>query len=310
MNGFPKSCLDSDRALPREIESPSILTQPGGFPPIPIHTGTDLLTIGRGRRALICPNIGIVANENLALFLALLTGVSLGSLGGGGSIVTLPILVYVAGIAPQSAVGMSMTIVGGTSLVGSYLHWRRGNFLPKAALLFSAMGIVGAYLGSIGTHLVSSSALMLLFSGLMLIIGTFMLAGRRPSSASRVTCSTYRCIPCGLAVGLVTGFLGVGGGLVIVPALVWFAGLDAKRAIGTSLGIIAVNSAAGLAGQLRFTHWDWSLTGKFLACSLIGMGFGIRIAKRAPDRVLRNAFAIVVLGVAAAIGWQVTRHGL
>ena len=93
-----------------------------------------------------------------------------------------------------------------------------------------------------------------------------------------------------------------------MPALVWFAGLDAKRAIGTSLGIIAVNSAAGLAGQLRYTHWDWSLTGEFLACSLIGMGLGIPIARRAPERILRKAFAVAVLGVAIAIARQTWGH--
>ena len=95
---------------------------------------------------------------------------------------------------------------------------------------------------------------------------------------------------------------------MIVPALVWFAGLDAKRAIGTSLGIIAVNSAAGLAGQLHYTQWDWSLTGKFVVCSLIGMGLGIPIARRAPERALRKAFAVVVLTVAVSIGWQLLGH--
>ena len=247
--------------------------------------------------------------ENIALLLALLIGVPLGALGGGGSIVTLPILVYVAGIAPKSAVGMSMAIVGGTSFLGSYLHWRSGNFLPRPAVLFSAAGILGAYLGSAGTHLVSSSVLMLLFSGLMVGVGTLMLAEKRPSSPSTVTPSAFRCIPSGFAVGLLTGFLGIGGGFLIVPALVWFAGFDAKRAIGTSLGIIVVNSAVGLAGQLRYTQWDWPLTGKFLASSLIGMGLGIRIARRAPERALRKAFAIVVLGAAVAVAWQVLGHG-
>ncbi|MBZ5633323.1 MAG: sulfite exporter TauE/SafE family protein [Acidobacteriia bacterium] len=246
--------------------------------------------------------------EYLALLLALLIGLSLGALGSGGSIVTLPILVYVAGIEPKAAVGMSMAIVGGTSLLGGYFHWRSGNFLLKPALLFSATGIVGAYLGSGGTHLVSSSVLLLLFSGLMLVVAARMLGGAQVLRSSDVTCSTYRCIASGFAVGLVTGFLGVGGGFLIVPALVWFAGLDAKRAIGTSLGIIAANSAAGLAGQLRYTHWDWPLTGTFLACSLIGMGLGIPIARRAPERALRKAFAIVVLAVAVAIGWQVLGH--
>jgi uncharacterized protein len=249
-----------------------------------------------------------MAGENAALVLALLIGISLGALGSGGSIVTLPILVYVAGVAPKSAVGMSMAIVGGTSFLGSYFHWRSGNFVPKAALLFSATGILGAYLGSIGTHMVSSSVLMLSFSLLMLVVGTLMLSGKQSVSASNATCSPYRCIPAGFVVGLVTGFMGVGGGFLIVPALVWFAGLDAKRAIGTSLSIIAVNSAAGLAGQLHYTQWDWSLTSKFVVCSLIGMGLGIPIARRAPERALRKAFAVVVLAVAVSIGWQLIGH--
>ena len=249
-----------------------------------------------------------MAGSTSALFLALLIGVSLGALGSGGSIVTLPILVYVAGVSPRSAVGMSMAIVGGTSFLGAYLHWRSGNFVPKAVLLLSATGILGAYLGAIGTQLVSSSVLMLLFSALMLLVGGLMLAGKPPSSTANTQCHPYRCIPVGFLVGLVTGFLGVGGGFLIVPALVWFAGLDAKKAIGTSLGIIGINSAAGLIAQLNYVQWDWLLTGKFAVCSLIGMGLGIPIARWAPEQTLRKAFGIVVLAVATAIGWQVLHH--
>lgn len=246
-----------------------------------------------------------MASENIALLLALLIGISLGAIGGGGSILTLPILVYVAGVAPKSAVGMSMAIVGGTSALGSYFHWRNGNFLLKPALLFGCTGVLGAYVGAAGTHLFPSSLLMLLFSGLMFLVGALMLAGKRPAGASQVCYSAYRCVSSGFAVGLVGGFLGIGGGFLIVPALVWFAGLDTKRAMGTSLGIIAINLTAGLAGQLRYANWDWPLTCKFLAFALIGMGLAIPIAKRAPEPALRKAFAIVVLGVAVAIGWQV-----
>jgi uncharacterized membrane protein YfcA len=249
-----------------------------------------------------------MADSTIALLLALLIGVSLGALGSGGSIVTLPILVYVAGVSPKSAVGMSMAIVGGTSFLGAYFHWRSGNFVPKAVLLLSATGILGAYLGAIGTHRVSSSVLMFLFSILMLLVGVRMLAGKPPISASNARCDPYRCIPLGFVVGLVTGFLGVGGGFLIVPALVWFAGLDAKKAIGTSLGIITVNSAAGLAAQLHYTQWDWLLTGKFVSCSLIGMGLGIPIARWAPEQALRKAFGVVVLAVAGAIGWHLLGH--
>lgn len=249
-----------------------------------------------------------MAGEDLALLLAVFIGVSLGALGSGGSIVTLPILVYIAGVAPRSAVGMSMAIVGGTSVLGSYFHWRNGNFLPKPAVLFGATGIVGAYIGSAATHLVSPSTLMLLFSGLMFVVGARMISSKELSDQSALRCSTARCVPSGFAVGLITGFLGVGGGFLIVPALVWFAGVETREAIGTSLGIIAVNSAAGLAGQLRYTSWDWLLTGKFLACSLIGMGIGIPIARYAHEKILRRVFAAVVIAVAAAIAWRALGH--
>jgi uncharacterized membrane protein YfcA len=203
---------------------------------------------------------------------------------------------------------MSLSIVGATSLLGCYFHWRHGNFRSRPALLFGATGILGAYIGSIGTHLVSSSLLMLLFAAIMLAVGVRMLAAKPPVIAPNGECHLYRCIPGGFVVGLVTGFLGVGGGFLIVPALVWFAGLDARRAIGTSLGIIAVNSASGLAGQLRYAHWDWHLTGEFLLGSLIGMGFGVAIVRRAPDRGLRKAFAAAVIVVGLAIAWQVLGH--
>jgi uncharacterized membrane protein YfcA len=124
------------------------------------------------------------------------------------------------------------------------------------------------------------------------------LAAREPVSESR---SSVQCRGD-------PGCVGVRGGFLIVPALVWFAGLGARRAIGTSLGIIAVNSAAGLAGQLRYTQWDWQMTARFVVCSLIGMGLGIPVATRAPQRSLRRAFAVVVLALAVAIAWRELSH--
>jgi uncharacterized protein len=246
-----------------------------------------------------------MGGEIPGLLLAVLIGVSLGALGSGGSIVTLPVLVYVVGVAPKSAVGMSMSIVGGTSLVGCLLHWRRGNFLPRTALLFCATGIPAAYIGSLATHTVSSSTLLLLFAGLMLIVGSLMLLNKRPhAETSTAPCATD-CLAIGLGVGLITGFLGVGGGFLIVPALIWFGGVDTRRAIGTSLGIIAVNSAGGLAGQLRYAHWDWSIAGKFFLCSMVGMALGIAICHKMPTKALSKAFACAVLAVAVGIGWQV-----
>jgi uncharacterized membrane protein YfcA len=243
--------------------------------------------------------------ETVGLFLAILIGVSLGALGSGGSIVTLPILVYVVGIDPKAAVGMSLSIVGATSLVGCGFHWLQGNFCARSGLLFGATGICGSWIGSMGTHLISSTMLMLSFSAIMLIVGGRMARSRTAGIEASGECDVYRSTGVGFVVGLVTGFLGVGGGFLIVPALLWFAGLGMKKAIGTSLGIIALNSASGLVGQLRYSHWDWHITGEFLLCSLAGMGVGIAVAKRTPVRVLRRAFSFVVIVVGVAIAWRV-----
>jgi uncharacterized membrane protein YfcA len=248
-----------------------------------------------------------MTSQHFALLLSLLIGVSLGALGGGGSIITLPVLVYVAGIAPKAAIGMSMAIVGGTSLLGSYLHSRKGNFALRTAIYFCLAGMVGAYLGSMGTHLVSSKLLLLLFAGLMFVVGTLMFLGRQPKVHPGAAHSPAICLPTGFLVGVMTGFLGVGGGFLIVPALVWLTGLDTKKAVGTSLAIIAFNSASGLAGQARYAHWDWALTAQFVVAALAGMGLGVSIATRSPDRSLRKGFAVMVLVVAAAMTWRVLR---
>ncbi|MGA3189471.1 MAG: sulfite exporter TauE/SafE family protein [Bryobacteraceae bacterium] len=239
----------------------------------------------------------------LALGLAALIGIALGVLGGGGSIVTMPVLVYVAGIDPKTAVGMSLAIVGGTSLAGSYLHYREQNFHGKAAGLFGASGIVGAYFGAMLTHLVRSSVLMLSFAGLMLLVGILMLAGK-PNRGGRCECHTWRCLVVGALVGSLTGFLGVGGGFLILPALVFTAGVETKKAIGSSLAIIAFNAAAGLLGQLRYIHIDWRLTLLFLIASLMGMAFGLAIVRRIPEHNLRLAFGCALLVIGGLIAYK------
>jgi uncharacterized membrane protein YfcA len=239
-----------------------------------------------------------------ALAFALLIGITLGTLGGGGSIVTMPILVYVAGIDPKTAVGMSLVIVGGASLIGSYLHYRERNFHGKATILFAVSGVVSAYFGAMFTHLVRPSVLMLCFAALMFAVGALMLVGR-PDQGGQCQSLTWRCLLAGALVGGLTGFLGVGGGFLIVPALVFTAGIETKKAIGSSLAVIALNSAAGLLGQLRYIHINWRLTLLFLLVSLIGMGAGLAIVRRIPAQKLRFAFActLIVLG-----GWIAFRN--
>jgi uncharacterized membrane protein YfcA len=237
------------------------------------------------------------------MVLATFVGLSLGALGSGGSIITIPILVYVAGIAAETAVGMSLVIVGTTSLLGSALHFRKGNVAIRTALLFAATGIIGSYLGSAGTHLVARRTLMLLFSVVMLIVARVMwrgAAGLRRGDSVQVE----RCLLAGFGVGLLTGFLGIGGGFLIVPALVLFAGLDARVAAGTSLLIIALNSSSGLLGQLRFVGIDWGLLAGFLIFAIGGMLVGCNLSTRLAEGMLRRIFAttILVIGLAVGIG--------
>ncbi|GAC1652664.1 MAG: hypothetical protein NVS9B15_13230 [Acidobacteriaceae bacterium] len=239
-------------------------------------------------------------SQGLAFLFALIIGLSLGALGSGGSIVTLPVLVYVAHINPKSAVGMSMAIVGATSMVAAFLHWQRGRFHKKAALLLGVTGMGGAYLGSAFTHLVSSSTLLLMFAAIMLTVGLIMLRGGF-QGLTPGECRPLRCAAVGAAVGVLTGFLGVGGGFLIVPALVLFAGLDTKKAVGTSLAIIAMNSFSGLFGQLRYASVDWQLTAGFTVLALAGMLIGLALSSRVSEPALRRAFAVLLLIVAVTV---------
>jgi hypothetical protein len=236
----------------------------------------------------------------LALVLAIVIGLSLGMLGGGGAIVTLPVLVYVAGIPTQQAVGMSIAVVGATSLIGSVVQYLRGHFHVQATVLFTLTGMVGAYFGAGLTHLLPPSVLLLLFACLMLVVGGVMLRGRRATDGTG-ECRPLRCLMIGAAVGVLTGFLGVGGGFLLVPTLVFFAGLDMRRAVGSSLAIIALNSIAGLVGHLRYTALDWGLTASFLVVALIGMWLGLALAGRIPEQTLRKLFAGFVLAVAGVL---------
>lgn len=243
----------------------------------------------------------MLPEQQIAVSIAFFIGILLGTMGSGGSIVTLPVLVYVAGIRPQSAIPMSMVIIGTASVLAAYLHARRGNFHRKAALLLGTTGIIGAYFGSSGTHLVSSTTLMLIFAALLLVVGGLMFRGL-VEGLPPSTCRPIRCLLLGAFVGLLTGFLGVGGGFLIVPALIFFAGLETKVAVGTSLAIIALNSAAGLLGQIRYVELDWGQTLVFTGVTLAGMLVGLKLGERLSEETLRRAFASVLIAVAVIVG--------
>lgn len=247
----------------------------------------------------------------LALLLALTIGISLGLLGSGGSIITLPVLVYVAHVPASQAVGMSLAVVGGTTLVGSILGARSGLVHGKAALLFSVTGVVGASVGSQLTHLVSEPVLLLIFAGLMIVVALRMFRARPEGlTDEHAECHWSSCTATGLFVGFLTGFLGVGGGFLIVPALLFLARVPLKRAIATSLVIITVTSAAGLFGHLRRTHFDWGIALMFLVLAIIGMLAGRRFARHIEAERLRYWFAWFVLAVAVFViaeNWKAFR---
>jgi uncharacterized membrane protein YfcA len=234
----------------------------------------------------------------LALTLAAGIGLSLGLLGSGGSIITLPVLVYAGGINPKEAVPMSLAIVGGTSLAGAVIKMREGQVSPRAALTFAGAGIPTAVLGAQLTPLVSPTVLLLLFALLMFLVAGRMLMGGNESLTAAPECRPARCLAAGGTVGVLTGFLGVGGGFLIVPAMVIAARMPLKVAIGSSLAVIAVNSFAGLAGQLRHTTFDWTLAMAFLALAVAGMFGGIWLSRIIAAPSLRRWFAWFVIAVA------------
>lgn len=238
----------------------------------------------------------------IALILAVGIGLSLGLLGSGGSIVTLPVLVYVAGVPVASAVGMSLAIVGGASAVGAWLKHRQGLVHGRAALLFGVTGMVGAVAGAQFTRLVAPAVLMLLFATLMAVIAVRMLAQRGDEAVEPLPdCRPVRCGVAGLGVGLLTGFLGVGGGFLLVPAMILFARLPMATAAGTSLAVIAANSFAGLLGHLNHGGFDGRLTVGFLGAALLGMTGGVRMGRAISTEKLRRAFGWFVLAVAAFV---------
>jgi uncharacterized protein len=234
----------------------------------------------------------------LGLILSAAIGLSLGLVGAGGSIITVPVLVYALGIPPHRAIGMSLAVVGSTALIGALLHHRKGAVSWKTGSIFAASGIVSAYLGSKLTRLVSSPVLMLLFAGLMLVAATLMLTRGQPADEKPHVPSPPREALAGFGVGFLTGFLGVGGGFLIVPALHVFGGLPIKMAIGTSLFVIGINCAAGLVGHITAGAMDWKMTAIVTGLAVAGALAGTALSDRFHPKGLRRMFAWLVLAVA------------
>lgn len=236
--------------------------------------------------------------DNLWLQLALGFGIggSLGLLGGGGSILTVPALVYLLGQTPQMAVTTSLAIVGVNSAMGAFFHRAQGTLNWRVALLFGGAGMAAAYATAALSNRLSADFIMVAFALLMLVIGLLVIFRRPPAEAEEPEhLSLVKILASGIGVGLLTGILGVGGGFLIVPALVMLVGLPIRQAVGTSLVVIAMNSLAGFAGHLGYGKLDLPSLAIFVVAGLAGTFSGARLAHRLPAVLLRQSFGVFVI---------------
>jgi len=243
----------------------------------------------------------------LAIPIGLLIGLSLGALGGGGSILTVPALVYLLGLSPHQATTASLLVVGIAAISGAITHARAGRASVRTGAIFGLLGVAGSYAGSLASATVPANALLAGFGGLMLAVVATMIARRRMPSLSRppghpreggrrvaVVAATAT------GVGVVTGFFGVGGGFVVVPALVLVLGFGMPAAAGTSLIVVAVDSAAALAARAGHALFalDWALVGAFAGAAVLGTLAGTRLAGRVSPERLSAAFTLLIIAVA------------
>ena len=239
----------------------------------------------------------------LGIILSLLMGGTLGLLGGGGSILAVPILVYVFGMDAKPALATSLLVVAVSSAIGATQHARRGNVWLRAALTFGGVAMVGAYGGARLAAFVPSHVLLLLFAGLLAVTATVMLRnagpGRRVPEPPPATFP--RLAAEGLGVGMLTGLLGAGGGFLIVPVLTTLGGLPMHAAVGTSLLVIALNAGTALLGYLAHVSLDGRIAALVTVAAVIGSLLGGSVAARFPAATLRRAFAGLVLAMGVAI---------
>ncbi len=245
----------------------------------------------------------------LAIPLGLLVGVTLGTLGGGGSILTVPALVYAIGESPQRATTASLVIVGVTALTGAAGHARAGRVRWGSGLAFGVIGVGGSVLGSALNNLVNPNVLLLAFAGLVLLTAAVMMqrsARRRstPRSASRAAGGgptvkrMLEVVVVGSMVGFMTGFFGVGGGFVVVPGLVLALGFSMPEAVGTGLLVIAINSVIALAARGGVGSLDWAIVAPFAVAAMAGSLVGYRVAGRVPAAQLERIFAVLLVVLA------------
>lgn len=296
----------------------------------PSYVGMDGGVMIGGMKSLV------LSRAVLASPLGFLIGVSLGALGGGGSILAVPALVYAAGQSPKAATTTSLVVVGAISLGGMVAHWRAGRVKFGSGLIFGLAGVGGSLVGSALNRMVNPQLLLLTFAGLMVVAAWRMVASQRARSAvaaevdggsdqrvdsvpgegavltapprSRPGLATVvKVIVVGSIVGFMTGFFGVGGGFVVVPGLVLALGFEMPIAVGTSLLVIVVNTIVALSARLATSGIPWHVAIPFTVAGLLGVEVGNRLASKLAGATLVKWFAALLVALAA---YTAIRSGL
>lgn len=252
----------------------------------------------------------------LAILAGAATGIVLGLFGSGGSIIATPALLYLLDVAPKSAIAMSLGIVAVTATIAALDNWKRGNVDVSVAAVFGLFGVAGTYAGARLGVVTPVVIQLVVFALVMYAAAWRMLKPARLAVPAAATLSGHAAaLPCtgmfspcmahmalhGIGVGILTGFVGVGGGFLIVPALVLLSRIPMKIAVGTSLAIVAAKSYAGFAGYMGAVPIDWGLMGGFTAVTVVASFAGTRIAHRFSQDTLKRAFAVFLLFVASYI---------
>lgn len=250
--------------------------------------------------------------ELIGYFLALFVGISLGLIGGGGAILAVPILVYLFNIIPELATSYSLCIVGIAALIGTYKHFKLGNLNLDAALKFGLPSIISLLttrkfilpsipnsILEINKFIITKNILiMVVFAILMIAASLSMITSKKETN--KINASFAKLILIGLLIGFITGFLGAGGGFLIIPALIFFAGLSMKQAVATSLFIIAINSLIGFTGDIiNGVTIDFNLLTIFSLIAVIGIFVGTKLSKQIDGNKLKPAFGwfVLVMGI-------------
>lgn len=231
----------------------------------------------------------------MGFIFAVLIGLSLGLLGGGGSILTVPVLIYIVKMSPKDSIALSLAIVGITSLFGLFKHLKDGNINKKVSLLFIPFAIGGTFLGTYLAQFIPAQIQLIIFAIIMILAAIFMFKGRENLKSNSEDIKASLIIPVAIVLGIMTGIIGVGGGFLIVPTLVILAGLEMKKAVGTSLLIIAINSLSGFLGYLNYIEVPWLFLIQFSAFSIVGIFIGAALVKKIKADSLRKGFAVFLI---------------